>query len=953
MKTFKKLFAYSAIFALLATMMPTYANAASYDAELTEAYAYAKNKWITTMTSIDNADMYGNLTRVAMAKMVANYVLDLGLQELDTDKECNFPDVSASLDEAYDNGVTKACQLGLMGVGIEKFNPNGIVTRAEFGTVLSRALWGDEYNGADPYYKDHLQALKDEGIMNIIDNPNMKEVRGYVMLMMMRADDAYTPTTGCSAEELLACILADDYDACIAACSEDAEEEDTRLPGFATVSRVWSTTDQTIARNSVAKKIGTIKLTAGENDTTVSSIVIGKTGLGNGEVHFRIMKDGVKVGTKAKLKNNKSNVTVRFSPSLALKANSSMTFDVVADFIAEQHSYFTFSVLDVNVANWKSAWTPVELGKITTTSYKVDALQSVTVTEGEDQKAWEKDKSLMTVTITPKVKETLVDGFVLSKATAATNEDLSTLFSNVKAYMDWEEVGAVAVYKDEIVVSNLNVTRSFGEAVTIELRSDCVFVWDHERVELYIDENDVIAKEVNTGERVPSTESNNAFIYVDGVDLVATNEITATKTVAPWTSSVELFKAKITTNAEFEITDYTLKFTKWTGQLTTGDFSAIIAYINGVDYELDIDNGDIAWSFDPRHDSFIVDKWLPTVISVIGHVHADNPGEGYQIEFEATTGKNMDNVSMPINNGLVLWHVTNVQDGWVRLSKRVDAPINKTVVEWTLSEMLFFKLRASAEDQRLTGLTINSSTWFDMFATKLELMAGNKVIKTISDPTLLSGTTSVTFDNISHRLKKDTDENFSVRVTLKWWEVKNLWSQVELFINSGDVKTARVWNIKTDVVWNITWTNYYIASNAPSIAFGTQQNKKTEFIVTNNSSYFVEVQSVKYEVSRNEKGDGFMNWSATWFLLQNINDDADDKISNEKELPGEMTATIDAGSRDLIDTSLSYTIELLAPSYSIVPAHYTITIKELEYVFIDKVTEERSELIKESYNVIK
>jgi hypothetical protein len=181
------------------------------------------------MDSIDNADMYGNLTRVAMAKMVANYVLDLGLQELDTDKECNFPDVSASLDEAYDNGVTKACQLGLMGVGIEKFNPNGIVTRAEFGTVLSRALWGDEYNGADPYYKDHLQALKDEGIMNIIDNPNMKEVRGYVMLMMMRADDAYTPTTGCSAEELLACILADDYESCIAACSGTEEEDDTTI----------------------------------------------------------------------------------------------------------------------------------------------------------------------------------------------------------------------------------------------------------------------------------------------------------------------------------------------------------------------------------------------------------------------------------------------------------------------------------------------------------------------------------------------------------------------------------------------------------------------------------------------------------------------------------------------------------------------------------------------------
>lgn len=94
------------------------------------------------MSNINSANMYGSLTRIAMAKMVANYVLDLKLQERDTSKQCTFSDVPASLDLAYGNGVTKACQLGLMGVGITDFNPNGIVTRAEFGTVLSRALWG-------------------------------------------------------------------------------------------------------------------------------------------------------------------------------------------------------------------------------------------------------------------------------------------------------------------------------------------------------------------------------------------------------------------------------------------------------------------------------------------------------------------------------------------------------------------------------------------------------------------------------------------------------------------------------------------------------------------------------------------------------------------------------------------------------------------------------------------
>jgi hypothetical protein len=59
---------------------------------------------------------------------------------LDTSKECKFPDVPESLDSAYDNGMTKACQLGLMGVDITKFNPYKIVSRAEFATVLSRAL---------------------------------------------------------------------------------------------------------------------------------------------------------------------------------------------------------------------------------------------------------------------------------------------------------------------------------------------------------------------------------------------------------------------------------------------------------------------------------------------------------------------------------------------------------------------------------------------------------------------------------------------------------------------------------------------------------------------------------------------------------------------------------------------------------------------------------------------
>jgi len=42
------------------------------------------------------------------------------------------------------------------------------------------------YNGGTPYYTAHLNALKLAGIMTQISNPSMKEIRGYVMIMMMR-----------------------------------------------------------------------------------------------------------------------------------------------------------------------------------------------------------------------------------------------------------------------------------------------------------------------------------------------------------------------------------------------------------------------------------------------------------------------------------------------------------------------------------------------------------------------------------------------------------------------------------------------------------------------------------------------------------------------------------------------------------------------------------------------
>lgn len=176
--------------------------ATDYSNEEIAAYEYAYINDITTQDSIEAADMGWWLIRIAMAKMISNYAINiLGLTP-DTSKSCSFPDVSRDLDEQYDNWVKTACQLGLMWVWMDRFYPYWKVTRAEFGTVLSRALNSKNKEGLktlndwDPYFQRHLEYLRDEWIMIQISDPYIFEIRGRVMIMLMRAAD-----TWCTSDE--------------------------------------------------------------------------------------------------------------------------------------------------------------------------------------------------------------------------------------------------------------------------------------------------------------------------------------------------------------------------------------------------------------------------------------------------------------------------------------------------------------------------------------------------------------------------------------------------------------------------------------------------------------------------------------------------------------------------------------------------------------------------------
>lgn len=163
----------------------------AYDQELIWAYNYAYNIGITTMPTIDQANMNGKLLRSHMAKMMSKYAIEVLNLVPNTGKVCTFDDISWQTEEIK-GFILQSCQLWLMWVGVTSFNPTWEVSRSQFGTVLSRAMYGEKNNGGEPYYVKHLTALQASGVMKDISKPNNLEIRWYVMLMMQRADDLIT-----------------------------------------------------------------------------------------------------------------------------------------------------------------------------------------------------------------------------------------------------------------------------------------------------------------------------------------------------------------------------------------------------------------------------------------------------------------------------------------------------------------------------------------------------------------------------------------------------------------------------------------------------------------------------------------------------------------------------------------------------------------------------------------
>ena len=163
----------------------------TYTPEINTAYVWAYNAGITTIPTVQAANIEGKVYRSHLAKMISEYAINVLKKPLNTGLNCSFPDMKNQSQELQQYSTT-ACQLGLMGLKTDwtpdtKFNPNAEITRAQFATTLSRLLRGNKNSTGSTYYEGHLQALKKAWIMTKISTPSMKELRWYVMIMLQRA----------------------------------------------------------------------------------------------------------------------------------------------------------------------------------------------------------------------------------------------------------------------------------------------------------------------------------------------------------------------------------------------------------------------------------------------------------------------------------------------------------------------------------------------------------------------------------------------------------------------------------------------------------------------------------------------------------------------------------------------------------------------------------------------
>ena len=781
----------------------------------------------------------------------------------------------------------------------------------------------------------------------------MIEDEVYVMLMMMRADEGYTPNEKCSLEEMVACALADDTDACLAACTGNEEEEQVGN-GLVTISKVSAAAQQEVAMNASKKNVGTVKLTAGPDGAIVSSVVVKRSGLWSNDVSVQLQNKAWTVVTSARSANSNGEAVVRFSPALTLKANESMSFDVLVNLLPgiwanETHS---FAVIGANLANG-TANGSANLWTLKTTSYVVTPATVSLSTTTATINAWEDAKTINRITITPSKKST-INGFTLTKVGGAQDFDK---FGEIKAYYNNAEIGKVVITSDKIVVSNLNIEKDASTSAQIELKATSNYIWPaaSNTTDINFETTaDIDVVEVETKESVqmatiPTTALTVTFGAVN-LDIEKTTE--KSETVAPGATEVVLYEAKVSSSTEFDVVEYELVAWAWDSALIDWkiilyvDWSPIELYQNAAKHVKDpVFDWTNTWTF-TTNDLFTVTPRHPVTIRVVGNVISDistaTPADLIQsYTFNINKVRDVENTSNVLAGTPLVseaWDTVTIAEGTLTLkTATLAAPSSLNLwANWTNLEASRFAIRASNENITVTKVVFNKNAAFT--DSLKNVISSAKLVNAKTDEVIASNgkinANDIEFSSINLSAIKDEDVNVKLVITTKGFNyaslaVKTL--QLTPVIAAADTNRDSGWS--ATVTWTPTVNTYTFGVKSPEVTMEKVNDNLFKVTVKNvDTENAITLQSVDVRVKPLSNDADYEwiyvlreEWSsikdptvlATNYAAWNSTDP--NSTAWEWVIPGAATTFTFVTAQDIVKNGGTYTFELYVDSNYVNP----------------------------------
>ncbi len=572
MNLFKRATATVALVTLVSGLFSTGAYASS-QSEIDAANALAAAGYIVDHSS-DSAAY--NLNQNVLRQEIA--AVARGIAKLD--KNTTFKGVFSDVTETKPNTWAWATVEALADANLiaknPLFRPEAQITKSEAVAMMVKAAYGDEYSfdstKGTTWQEQVVAFAADKGIAPSFTNYDTPATRGFVF------EAGYNATGTDVASD------CDEVSQLLGLCEEGNTNTGTGSTGTGTTGTgVVSTASDLMVELSpesiTAKSVpsngtvnfGTLDFTAGNTDTSVTSVKLARTGLGDRADFSRVWleKDGNRVSGRQSVWSDES-VYVTFSPALVIKAGETVSLDVVATLAASttgsQHAFTVAKSSDVVASTGIDGNFPITTATLTTANYTVVPVTFSTAWSTSTYRAGDKNVELGQFKLQNNAAN---DKSVDFKSVTFRNDgtgDAAANLSNLAVYKNGVKVSTDATVDGKNVTFTVTDKVDFGRTETYYIRADVDTVeltaGDSYKFTLRYSD-DLIVDETATGFRSTITGAgvSLATYNVSGGDIILSKATTSSsQTVAPGSNDVVLLDAVLKVNQSITLEDLTVNY---------------------------------------------------------------------------------------------------------------------------------------------------------------------------------------------------------------------------------------------------------------------------------------------------------------------------------------------------------------------------------------------------------